>query len=447
VSNETPLGELAQAIAEGLTRPRHALQAVAIALALIGAAILARFFARALVRSYRERIGATPPQADAEARMRRVLFPVLGLGLLWLAELVLRLAHVLSSGADARLLRLAAWLIGTLALVRVLFAVLRRALHSTAMITGAERTIGLLAILSVALYATGVLGDVVQWLTETHIPLGHAATVSLWSILMGSATTLGALLTAMWLGALIDARLAAKSTLDPNLRTAIGRALRALLLIVAVMLALAVSGIDLTILSVFGGALGVGLGLGLQRIASNYVSGFILLLERSLRIGDMVAVDKYYGQVTKINTRGTVLLQSDGTEAVIPNEMLVSLPVVNSTLSNRKLALAVSILIGPREDLALVCKILCDAARSQPRVLADPAPSVALTEFRAGNLVVELSFWIADPENGRQIMQSAVAMAALERLRAHHIELAVPLGDFHVQQAARGTAASAPSMS
>jgi small-conductance mechanosensitive channel len=447
MSSETPLGELAQAIAEGLARPRHAWEALAIALAVIGAAILARVVARGLVRSYRGREGAAPTSSDAEARVRRVLFPLVGLVLLWLAELVLRLAHVLASAADARLLRLAAWLLGTLALVRVLFAGLRRALQNTAMITGLERAIGLLAILSVALYATGALSDVVEWLSTTQIPLGHAARVSLWSILVGSATTLGALLAAMWLGALIDARLAVQTTLEPNLRTALGRALRALLLVVAVLMALAVSGIDLTILSVFGGALGVGLGLGLQRIASNYVSGFILLLDRSLRIGDMVAVDKYYGKVTKINTRGTVLLQSDGTEAVIPNEMLVSLPVVNSTLSNRKLALTVPIMVGAHADLALVRELLCDAARSQPRVLADPAPAAALTEFRAGNLVLELSFWIADPENGRQIVQSGVAIAALERLRAHQIELAAPLGDFLVQQGTRGVVPGTPSMS
>ncbi len=446
MSSQTPLGELTQAIAEGLARPRHAWEALAIALALIGAAILARVIARSLVRGFRMRTGAPPP-ADAERRMGRVLFPLMGLGLLWSAELTLRLAHVLASAADARLLRLAAWLLGTLALVRVLFAALRRVLQSTAMIAGLERTIGALAIVSVVLYATGVLGDVVEWLRAMQIPVGHATAVSLWSLLVGSATTLSAVLAAMWLGALVDARLTAQRTLDPNLRTALGRAVRAVLLIVALLFALAVSGIDLTILSVFGGALGVGLGLGLQRIASNYVSGYILLLDRSLRIGDMVAVDKYYGQVTKINTRGTVLLQPDGTEAVIPNEMLVSLPVVNSTLSNRKLSLAVPIMIGPHADVALVRELLCDVARGHKRVLADPAPAVALTEFRAGNLVFELSFWIADPENGRQVVQSDVAVAALERLRAHHIELAVPLGDFLVQQAARGAASATPSMS
>jgi len=436
MSGETPLGELAQAITEGLARPRHAWEAVAIALALIGAAILAGVIARLMVQRYRARLGAPPP-ADAQARIRRFLFPLIGLGLLWLAELVLRLANVLASAADARLLRLAAWLLGTLALLRVLFAALRRVLRSTAMIAGLERTIGALAVVSVVLYATGVLGDVVAWLIATKIPFGTATVVSLWSILVGSATTLGALLAALWLGALIDGRLAAQGAMDPNLRTALGRTLRAVLLIVAVLIALAVSGIDLTILSIFGGALGVGLGLGLQRIASNYVSGFILLLERSLRIGDLVSVDKYSGQVTKINTRSTVLLQADGTEAVIPNEMLVSLPVVNATLSNRKLALTVSIMIAPDEDIALVRQLLCEAARGQPRVLADPAPTAVLKEFRAGNLVLELSFWIADPENGQQIVQSEVAIAALERLRARHIELAVPLGDFRVQQAAR----------
>src|SRR5437879_4524526 len=123
--------------------------------------------------------------------------------------------------------------------------------------------------------------------------------------------------------------------LDRNLRVVLGRVARAVLILIALLIALAVSGIDLTVLSVFGGALGVGLGLGMQRIASNYVSGFIILLDRSLSIGDMISVDKYAGKVTQINTRYTVLQGLDGVESVLPNEMLVSGPVLNQSLSNR----------------------------------------------------------------------------------------------------------------
>ena len=455
--NETPLGELLQAVAEGLTQPRHAWEAAVIGLALLLATLLSRAGAPRLVRNLRRRAGAgadaggPPPKGAAAtdeevARLRRVLFPLLALSFLWLGEGLLRQLHVLTGVQPARLVGLAASLIGTLLVVRVLFAALRRVLRRGAMLASLERAIGAVAIVCVALYATGALSDVIAWLDAWKIPLGHAQTVSLWSILAGSATTLGAVLFAMWLGALVDDRLAAQSALEPNLRTVLGRVVRALLLAVATLFALAVSGIDLTILSVFGGALGVGLGLGLQRIASNYVSGFILLLERSLRIGDIVAVDKYSGQVTRINTRATVLRQGDGTEAVIPNEMLVSLPVVNSTLTNRQVGLSVSIMIGPDADVAAARQLLCEAARSHPRVLPEPAPSVMLTEIRAGNLVLQVGFTIADPENGQQNVQSDVAIAALERLRAHHIELGVPRGDFRVEPGVGAGATGSPTM-
>ena len=430
--SDTPLGDLTQAITEGLSQPHHAWQAVAIVIAVLGAMVFARACALLLVRSWRKpavspAIGqAAPSPAVAVVNAQRLLFPLFALALLWLAEGLLRLMHVLATATDIRLLRLAASLMGTLAVVRVLFALLRRVFQSTTLIATSERIIGALALLWVGMYATGVQGDVVAWLEATKIPIGHAQSVSVWSILVGSATTLGSLLFAMWLGAFLEDRLVARSALEPNMRTVLGRVLRALLVVFATLFALALSGIDLTILSVFGGALGVGLGLGLQRIASNYVSGFILLLERSLRIGDIVAVDKYGGQVEQVKTRCTVLRQGNGSEAVIPNEMLVSLPVVNSTLSNTRLGLVVPVMIGPKADVRLALDLLCEAARSQPRVLADPAPVALLVEFRGGNLALELSFWINDPINGQQNIQSDVSIAALERFRAHNIELAAP---------------------
>jgi small-conductance mechanosensitive channel len=420
----TPLGELIEALAEGLHRPRHEAEALVIALALAGGMLLARAVAGQVAARRARAAGAAA--APDTSHLRRLLFPLVTLALLGAGELVLRLTHVLASAADARLLRLAASLVATLGVVRVLLALLRRVFRSSTWMTRFERLIGALALVVAGLYLTGVLGDVVDWLDNTPIPLGTNAHVTLWSVLLGSCTTLVALLAAMWLGSLFEERLGAEQGLDPNLRTVLGRVVRALLLVFAVLLALGLSGIDLTVLSVFGGALGVGLGLGLQRIASNYVSGFILLLDRSLRIGDVVAVDKYYGQVTQISTRYTVLRGPDGTEAVVPNEMLVSSPVVNSTLADSRIVLAMPVTIGPQEDLDLALGLLREAAGAQPRVLKTPAPVALLREFQGGNLVLECDFWIADPQNGRQNVLSDVAIAAYRLFRAHGIALAVP---------------------
>ena len=198
-------------------------------------------------------------------------------------------------------------------------------------------------------------------------PIGNK-TVSLWAMLTTVATTLVSLLVAMWVGSLVETRLMAAPGLDRNVRVVLGRIARAVLILVALLTALGMSGIDLTVLSVFGGALGVGLGLGLQRIASNYVCGFVLLLDRSLRIGDLItvagSVDRYYGTVTQISTRYTLLRAMDGTESVIPNEMLVSGPVVNHSLSDPRVMLAVKVAVAYESDLELALQLSEHAAGS-----------------------------------------------------------------------------------
>ena len=224
--------------------------------------------------------------------------------------------------------------------------------------------------------------------------------------------------------------------LDRNVGVVLGRVARALLILVAMLTALAVAGIDLTVLSVFGGALGVGLGLGLQRIASNYVSGFILLLDRSLRIGDLItvagAVERYHGTVTQINTRYTLLHALDGTETVIPNEMLVSTPVVNHSLTDPRVRLAVKVAIAYEADLDAALRLSEEAAGSTVRVLADPAPASLLAEFGPDGLLLEISFWIRDPERGRANVQSAVAIAVYKRFTAEGITIPYPRRDIRI---------------
>lgn len=455
MSATTPLAELIQAVSEGLARPRHAWAAAVIAVSLAlgwgGARLLGVWLARRMARLPRLAAPAADSTASAGRRggngarrprmrawsaagsvlvLRRISSPLIALACVWIGENLLRWRHVIGGPSDARLLRLAMFLLGAVVAVRVLFALLRRAFGRGESTLLVERLIAFAGVAGVVLYATGAWDDVLAWLVATSFPLGTNARVSLWSLLVGGITTLVSLLAAMWLGSLLDARIEAQTGLEPNLRTVLARVTRALLLIIALLLALALSGIDLTVLSVFGGALGVGLGLGLQRIASNYVSGFILLLDHSLRIGDMVTVDKYYGEVTQISTRYTVLRAGDGTEAIVPNEMLVASPVVNLTLADRRLNLPVQVGVGPDTDLPRACQLLSESARKVPRVMQDPAPITILKEIKGGNFTLEIDFWISDPENGRGNVQSNVMIAAVDCLRANGIQLAVPLGEY-----------------
>jgi small-conductance mechanosensitive channel len=430
----SPLAELAQALSEGLAQPRHAWEAGTIAVAVAGGWLLARLVRRRVdarvSAAARASIALNALQFSIEG-FRRLAFPAAALLLLWAGEGWLRAEHILVTAADARLMRLAMFLVGALGLVRLFVYALRRALHDAALITVFERALGTAAWAGIALYATGVLGDVVDWLQATRFPVGNSM-VSLWSVLAGTATTLLSLLVAMWLGSLIDDRLRGAVALQANLRVVLGRVLRALLIVIAVLLALSLSGIDLTVLSVFGGALGVGLGLGLQRIASNYVSGFILLLDNSLRIGDLIAVDKYYGWVTQISTRYTVLRAFDGTEAVIPNEMLVSSPVTNQSLTDRRVRVGVRVTIAYDADLKRAMELLEKTAREHPRVLADPAPQAFLVEFAPSGLLLELGFWINDPHAGQLNVQSDVSVSLYERFAAAGIVIPYPRRDVRV---------------
>jgi small-conductance mechanosensitive channel len=436
--NGSPLRELLEALAEGLARPRHAWEAVVIGAALAAAWALARAVryrveAR-LIAAARDRVTLDVLKFSIEGA-RRLAFPVTALLLLWAGELALRASGVISGSADARLLRLAMALVGALALVRLLVYAMRRALISVTLIAAFERGIALTAWGVSALYVTGALADVTDWLDTTHIPIGKT-TVSLWVVLTTVATTLASLLAAMWIGSLVESRLMAAPGLDRNVRVVLGRIARAVLILIALLAALAVSGIDLTVLSVFGGALGVGLGLGLQRIASNYVSGFILLLDRSLRIGDLISVagpvEKYYGTVTQISTRYTLLRAMDGTESVIPNEMLVSTPVVNHSLSDRRVRLAVRVAIAYDSDLERALRSAEQAARSTARVLADPAPAALLIEFGPDGLLLEIGFWIEDPEQGRVNVQSDVAIAVYKSYSAQGVTIPYPRRDVRI---------------
>jgi small-conductance mechanosensitive channel len=434
----SPLRELLDALAERLARPRHEWEVAVIVLSIGAAWVLSRTVqARVEARLQAAALAKAPLdvlQFSIEG-VRRLAFPGTAWLLLWAGELALRTAGVIGSAADARLLRLAVALVSAFALVRLLVYAMRRALVSVALIAVFERAIALTAWGVTALYVTGVLADVTDWLQATRFPMGKTS-VSLWAVLTSVAATLVCLLASMWISSLVEARLSATPGLDRNVRVVLGRVVRAVLILTALLAALAISGIDLTVFSVFGGALGVGLGLGFQRIASNYVSGFILLLDRSLRIGDLITVagpvERYYGTVTQISTRYTLLRSMDGTETVIPNEMLVSTPVVNHSLTDPRVLLTVKVAISYDSDLELALRSAEEAARSAPRVLDDPPPSALLREFGADGLQLDINFWISDPQLGRLNVQSAVAIAVYKLFSQRGIAIPYPRRDIRI---------------
>ena len=208
-------------------------------------------------------------------------------------------------------------------------------------------------------------------------------------------------------------------------------AVRAFLLLVGLLFALSAVGVDLTALSVLGGALGVGLGFGLQKLAANYVSGFVILAERSLRIGDTVKVDGFEGVVADIKTRYTLIRAADGRACVVPNEKLISERVESLSIADPRVLVTTDVAVGYDSNAEQVLDLLVDAAMRTQRVLADPSPSARLVAFGADGLEFRLLFWIDDPQAGQLNVRSDVNLKILRALREAGIDIPYPQRVLH----------------
>jgi small-conductance mechanosensitive channel len=363
----------------------------------------------------------------------RLLFPLSGMLLSGLALLALKpFIHV-------NLLKLAMPLLGSLALVRGVVFVLRQTFPKADWLATWERIIATLVWGWLALYITDLAPHVIDALAQVGFTVGKQK-LDLWMLIHGLATVFLTVVLALWVAGMIESRLMGFAGIDSSLRIVAIRIAKALLTLIAIIASLSLVGIDMTALSVFTGALGVGLGLGLQKIASNYVSGFIILLDRSIRIGNVVQVGNDGGMVTQITTRYTVLRQLGGTEFIVPNETLIGSVVQNQTYSDSRLRLATQVGIAYDSDLDLATRLMIEAAAAQARVLADPPPKVLLTQFAESSLNLELGFWIADPEEGRGNIISDINIAIWRAFRAGGISIPFPQRDLRIIQDPPATA-------
>ena len=204
-------------------------------------------------------------------------------------------------------------------------------------------------------------------------------------------------------------------------------ALRAVLLFVGLMFALSAAGIDLTALGVLGGALGVGIGFGLQKLAANYVSGFVILAERSMRIGDMVKVDNFEGRITDISTRYTVIRALNGRESIVPNEMMITQRVENASLADTKVSVTTDVQVAYGTDLeALMPRMLAVGGRACRACWPTRRPAVLLTAFAADGLNLRVAFWIGDPRERPAGPASDVNLALLRLFDEMGVEIPYP---------------------
>ncbi|MFO1270335.1 MAG: mechanosensitive ion channel [Rubrivivax sp.] len=400
-----------RALLAALLKPGALIELAVLALCLLAA--------WALVRLAR---GAAPQPGSVwfgDGTVDGVLFPVLAL-LLALAG-----RWALAGMVPLAVFKLVVPVLVSLLAIRLTVRVLQAAFPDSRLMRMVERSFSWIAWIAVVLWVTGVLPLVMNELDDVHWKFGSTR-ISLRNLVEGTLSASVVLVIALWISAALERRLLAGATGNLSMRKMAANSLRALLLFVGLMFALSAAGIDLTALGVLGGALGVGIGFGLQKLAANYVSGFVILAERSVRIGDIVRVDGFEGRVTDINTRYTVIRALNGRESIVPNEMLISNRVENCSLADPKVALTTSVQVAYGTDLALLMPRLVEAVAGVRRVLKDPGPGVQLSAFAADGLELTIAFWIGDAENGTGNVRSDVNLAVLALLERDGIEIPFP---------------------
>jgi small-conductance mechanosensitive channel len=414
-----------KALLKDIGREGFIYEVAALFACLVAAWVIVGALRRAWVRS--QGLQAAPPvpgqRSDSVLFGVRgvdgVLFPVIALALVY----VLRVS--LFAGIEFALFRLAVPMLSALAAIRLIARVIALAYPDSRAGRLIEQFFSWAVWLGIVLWLAGVLPVVMAELEGIKFSIGKSK-VSLLGMFEGIVAALLVIVLSLWFSAVVERRLLSDAVSDLSLRKVAGNALRVVLLIVGLLFALSALGVDLTALSVLGGALGVGLGFGLQKLAANYVSGFVILIERSLRIGDNVKVDGFEGKVTDIKTRYTMIRSVNGREAIVPNEKLITERVENLSLSDPKVLVVTNITVGYESDVAQVQGILISSAAASERVLKDPAPVAHLANFAADGLEFSLCFWISDPENGQLNVKSEVHINLLEALRAAKIEIPYP---------------------
>lgn len=346
--------------------------------------------------------------------IKRVLFPLSTLIFVQIGKVVL--AH----WQHTSFLNLASTLLLGMAVIRLVVYAVRYIVAPGGLLKTLENSLSGLIWMVLALHLSGLLPQLFQVLEDVKFKIGKHP-VDLLLVLQTIFTIIITIFIALWISRLIENKLMRAEQLNVNLRVVMTKLLRIFLLFIAVLIALSAVGLDITLLSVFGGALGVGLGFGLQRIASNYVSGFIILLDKSMQIGDVITIDKHYGVVSELCSRYLILAKTDGTHVIIPNEALITTAVVNHSLVEHKGCIQINLCITYNSNLELAMALMQAVAKQHDRVLTQPAADVYIKGFTEYGVDLTLSTWIMNPESGKSAFQTAINLAIWRAFEANNI--------------------------
>ncbi len=359
--------------------------------------------------------------------LQRMLFPLSMLLGVLAGRVILE-----KMGRPVEVLSLALPLLTSLATIRIVVYFLRKTFQPGPMVKAWESLISTSIWIIVALHLLGWLPAVLDALDGIALQLGETRI----SLLATSKLFLSVALLwvlALWLARVIEQRLSQAEYVNANMQVALVKLSKFVLLTVAFLVALEAVGIDLTALTVFGGAVGVGLGFGLQRIASNFISGFIVLFDRSIRPGDVLTIGNTFGWVQELHARYVVIRDRDGVERLIPNETLITNEVINWSYSDPNVRLKIPVSIRYENDPEQAMALLLEAAHANARVLTEPAPAARLLAFGDNGIELELRVWVNDPQAGLVNVRSDVNLAIWRLFKAAGIGIPYPQRDLHLR--------------
>ena len=351
---------------------------------------------------------------------------IVALALVVLARGALQAAHF-----DVTMMDAASHLIGAYVVVRVAVLLFAASLGNKSWMQHWENRLTLLIWLAIAAEYLGWLDPIISTLDSIGVAAGRTR-ITVWSVLKLLFTLTLFVLVAAWISRWVERRLKKLSNLAPSTRIGIAKFANAFLIALSILMGLNAAGVDLTALTVLTGAIGLGLGFGLQSIAANFVSGFVLLMDRSIKPGDVISLSgqsgtstENFGWVQELRGRYVVVRDRDGVEMLVPNQQLIQNSVINWSYTDPRIRLKLPIRVSYRDDPELALQILLTACEGQPRVLSDPAPVSRLMHFSDSGIELELRFWISDPQEGVNNVRSEVNRAIWRLFKEHKITIPV----------------------
>lgn len=385
---------------------------------VIGLALLTALAVHVAVRRSVGRLIAAGRAWQQQLWLQRLVFPGVALVVVLVGRAVLKISQ------PTHLLNVAVALLLAMIIIRAAEHALRYVFSPGGWLSAVIRIIATVVWVGMALHLLGLAPAVLEFLDAIALSIGKTR-ISLLDILQGTLSVAIALVVGLWASRFAENRVMGAESVDINMRVMFAKLVRAVCMVIALLVALPAVGIDLTALSVFGGALGVGLGLGLQKIASNYVSGFIILLDRSVKIGDSVTIDGKSGVLTHMTSRYVVVRGGDGTEALVPNDTLITSTVINQTYSDRQARASVVVTVDAKADVDRALALMTEVASQHPQVLRRPAAGAAIRAWTDYGLQLELGIWYEQPAGP---VASDLQLAVWRAFRDHGIALASPRG-------------------